>query len=59
MQASTYAADDEPALLNAIVKRLSKGQHKIRAFKSGDELLAAVEQDVPELVLIDMKDKGD
>ena len=58
MQASIYVADDEPALLNAIVKRLSKGQHKIRAFKSGDELLAAAEQDVPDLVLVDMKMPG-
>ena len=48
-------ADDEPALLNAIVMRLSKGQYKIRAFKSGDELCAAVEQDFPDLFLIDMK----
>lgn len=48
-------ADDGPALLNALVKRLSKGQHQIRAFKSGDEPLAVVEQDVPDLVLIDMK----
>ena len=58
MQACIYAADDDPALLNAIVKRLSKGEHKILAFKSGDELLAAVEQDVPDLVLIDMKMSG-
>jgi len=58
MQASIYVADDEPALLNAIVKRLSKGPHKIRAFKSGDELLAAAEQDMPDLVLVDMKMPG-
>ena len=34
MQASIYVADDEPVLLNALVKRLSQGQHKVRAFKS-------------------------
>ncbi len=44
MQASIYVADDEPVLLNALVKRLSQNQHQVRAFKSGDELLAAVEK---------------
>jgi precorrin-6B methylase 1 len=29
-------------LLNALVKRLSQAQHKVRAFKSGDELFAGV-----------------
>jgi hypothetical protein len=28
MQARIYAADDDPALLNAIVKRLSKGRSR-------------------------------
>ena len=51
-------ADDEPALLNALVKRLSKGQHKVRASMSGDELLAAVEPDAPDLVFIEMKMSG-
>jgi len=37
-------ADDEPALLNAITKPLTQAQHKVRGFKSGDELLAAVDQ---------------
>jgi len=58
MQASIYVADDEPALLNAIVKRLSKGSNKVRGFKSGDELLAAVEQDIPDLILLDIKMPG-
>jgi|APFre7841882630_1041343.scaffolds.fasta_scaffold10812_2 two-component system response regulator AtoC len=58
MQASIYVADDEPALLNAIVKRLSQAQHKVRGFKSGDELLAAVEQEVPDLILLDIKMPG-
>ena len=58
MPASIYVADDEPALLNAIVKRLTQAQHKVQGFKSGDELLAALEQDVPDLILLDIKMPG-
>jgi two-component system response regulator AtoC len=58
MPASIYVADDEPVLLNALVKRLSQGQHQVKAFKSGDELLAAVEQGFPDLILLDLKMPG-
>jgi len=58
MPASIYVADDEPVLLNALVKRLSQNQHKVRAFKSGDELLAAVEKELPDLILLDLKMPG-
>jgi len=58
MQASIFVTDDEPALRNAIVKRLSRRQHRVRAFQSGNELLAAVEQDLPDLVLLDLKMPG-
>jgi two-component system, NtrC family, response regulator AtoC len=61
MPASIYVADDEPALRNALVKRLSQSQHHVQAFKSGDELLAAVEQGLPplpDLILLDLKMPG-
>jgi len=61
MPASIYVADDEPALRNALVKRLSQNQHQVQAFKSGDELLAAVEQslpNLPDLILLDLKMPG-
>ena len=58
MQASIFVTDDEPALRNAIVKRLTRRQHRVRAFQSGDELLAAVEQDLPDLILLDLKMPG-
>lgn len=51
-------ADDEPALLNAITKRLTQAQHKVRGFKSGDELLAAVDKDGPDLILCNIKMPG-
>ena len=61
MPARIYVADDEPVLLNALVKRLSQSQHQVQAFKSGDELLAAVEKglpDLPDLILLDVKMPG-
>ncbi len=58
MHASIFVTDDEPALRNAMVKRLAKRQYRVRAFESGDELLAAVEQDVPDLILLDLKMPG-
>ena len=61
MPASIYVADDEPVLLNALVKRLSQSQHQVQAFKSGDELLAAVEKGLPalpDLILLDLKMPG-
>lgn len=58
MHARIYVADDEPLTLNALVKRLSQGQHQVQAFKSGDELLAAVEKSVPDLILLDVKMPG-
>ena len=61
MPASIYVADDEPVLLNALVKRLSHGQHQVKAFKSGDELLAAIENglpNLPDLILLDLKMPG-
>lgn len=61
MPASIYVADDEPALRNALVKRLSQSQHQVQAFQSGDELLAAVEKSLPtlpDLILLDLKMPG-
>ena len=58
MHASIFVTDDEPALRNALVKRLSKRQHRVRAFESGAELLAALDHDIPDLILLDLKMPG-
>jgi CheY-like chemotaxis protein len=48
-------ADDEPALLTAITRQLTQAQRRVRSFKSRDERLAAVDQEVPDLILYDIK----
>jgi len=58
MQATIFVTDDEPALRNALVKRLSKLSHHVTAFESGADLLAAVEKTPPDLILLDLKMPG-
>ncbi|MCX5724684.1 MAG: sigma-54 dependent transcriptional regulator [Nitrospirae bacterium] len=58
MQASIFVTDDEPSLRNALVKRLLRRQHRVRAFQSGAELLTAIEQELPDLILLDLKMPG-
>ncbi len=38
MQASIFVVDDQVAFRNALEKLLSRMQHRIRSFQSGEEL---------------------
>lgn len=58
MHASIFVVDDESAVRKAMVKRLSRLQHQVRAFQSGEELLGALEHDQPDLILLDLKMTG-
>jgi two-component system, NtrC family, response regulator AtoC len=58
MQASIFVVEDESAVRKAIVKRLSRLQHQVRAFQSCEELLDALEHDHPDLILLDLKMTG-
>lgn len=58
MQASIFVVDDQAAFRNALAKLLSRMQHRVRSFQSGEELLAAVEEEVPDLILLDLKMSG-
>ncbi len=58
MQASIFLVDDQPAFLAALEKLLSRMQHRVRSFQSGEELLAVVEQDSPDLIILDLKMPG-
>ena len=45
MQLTIFVTDDEPAIRYAIVKRLTRKQHRVVGFESGETLLAALHQD--------------
>jgi two-component system, NtrC family, response regulator AtoC len=58
MQLTVFVTDDEPAIRNAIVKRLTRKNHRAVGFESGDTLLAALKQEIPDLILLDLKMPG-
>ncbi len=58
MRITVFVADDEPAIRSVIVKRLARRQHRAVGFESGDALLAALGQEVPDVVLLDLKMPG-
>jgi two-component system response regulator AtoC len=58
MNANIFVTDDEPAIRSALVKRLSRRRHRVTAFDSGESLVKALDHDVPDLVLLDVKMPG-
>jgi two-component system response regulator AtoC len=58
MRATIFVTDDESAIRSAIVKRLSRRQHRVVGFESGEALLKGLEQDIPDLVMLDLKMPG-
>ncbi len=55
MKATIFVTDDEPAIRSALVKRLSRRQHRVCGFESGEALVGALDRDVPDLILLDLK----
>ena len=58
MSASIFVVDDEPAIRTAIVKRIGRRHHRARGFDSGEALLAVLDDEVPDLILLDLKMPG-
>jgi len=58
MNATIFVTDDEPAIRSALVKRITRRNHRVTAFASGEDLVQALEHEVPDLVLLDVKMPG-
>ena len=58
MTATIFVTDDEPAIRSALVKRLSRRHHRVLAFESGEALVDALDHEVPDLMLLDVKMPG-
>ena len=58
MRATIFVTDDESAIRSAIVKRLSRRQHLVSGFDSGDALISALDHNMPDLILLDLKMPG-
>ena len=58
MHAVVFVTDDEQAIRTAIVKRLSRQGHRVAGFESGELLIEAVQHDLPDLILLDVKMQG-
>ncbi len=58
MRAGVFVTDDEQAIRSAIVKRLTRQGHRAVGYESGEALLTAVQHDLPDLVLLDLKMPG-
>ncbi|TLY14990.1 MAG: sigma-54-dependent Fis family transcriptional regulator [Nitrospirae bacterium] len=58
MSVSIFVVDDESVIRTAIVRRMGRRHHRARGFDSGEALLDALDHDVPDLILLDLKMPG-
>ena len=58
MRAVVFVTDDEQAIRAAIVKRLGRQGHRVVAYESGEALLEALQHDLPDVILLDVKMPG-
>lgn len=58
MRAMVFVTDDEHVIRTAIVKRLVRQGHLAVGYESGEALMEALQQKLPDLVLLDLKMPG-
>lgn len=58
MQATIFVTDDDETVRNGLSRRLSRKKHHVRSFESGETLLDALDFEVPDMILLDLKMKG-
>jgi DNA-binding response OmpR family regulator len=54
MSKKILVADDEPNIVTALEFLLDKSGYQVRVARDGEEALRAIEQDPPDLVLLDI-----
>ena len=58
MRASIFVTDDDEVVRSSITRRLSKRQHDVRGFDSGEALLEGLHHDIPDILLLDLNMPG-
>ena len=58
MRANIFVTDDDQAVRSAITRRLQRRNHHVRAFDSGEALIATLDHDTPDIILLDFKMSG-
>ncbi len=57
MKATIFVTDDDDVVRQALSRRLAK-HHHVKSFDSGEDLLTALDHEVPDLILLDLKMSG-
>ena len=58
MHATIFVTDDDQAVRLAISRRLTRKRHQVRGFESGEALIEALDFEIPDLILLDLKMTG-
>lgn len=58
MRATIFVTDDDDVVRASITRRLSRGNHEVQSYDSGEALLEALDHDIPDIVLLDLKMTG-
>ena len=54
MSASVLVADDDPNIVLSLEFLMRRAGYRVRVARDGDQVLAALEQEIPDLVLLDL-----